>query len=155
MKRVLFIDLRNTSRSQMAEAWFNQFALGWGEARSCGTMPAQSSDPFTVTVMAEAGIDIRQAKPQAVNQRLLSHSELVVIMGPDVYPHAFNPTHIWDFLDPTGESIVHYRIQRDAIRQRVQELVMEMHTGSEYGKFDPTTAALLQSQLMIEYQLFR
>ena len=44
MKRVLFIDVRNTARSPMAEAWFNSLALGWGRASSCGTMPAQLFD---------------------------------------------------------------------------------------------------------------
>ncbi len=151
MQRVLFIDLRNTARSQMAAAWFNQFAEGWAEADSCGTMPSPRMDPFTVTAMAEAGIDIRQSKPKAVNQRLLARADWVVIMGPDVHPYAFNPTHIWDFLDPTGDSIVHYRIQRDAIRQHVQELVMELQTPAQSGRYDPTTALLLQQQAMNEY----
>ena len=42
----------------MAEAWFNLFAQGWGEAQSCGTMPASRLDVFAVIAMAEAGIDI-------------------------------------------------------------------------------------------------
>ncbi len=155
MKRVLFIDLRNTCRSQMAQSWFNQFAEGWGQAESCGTMPSAQIDPFAVAAMAEAGIDIRQYKPKAVNQRLLARADLVIIMGPDVHPYAFNPTHVWDFLDPTGDSIVHYRIQRDAIRQRVQELAMEIQTPAPGARFDPTTAVLLQQQMLNEYIFFR
>ena len=154
MMRVLFIDLRNTARSQMAAAWFNQFVEGWAEADSCGTMPSTRTDPLTVRAMAESGIDIRGSKPKAVNQKLLSRADLVVMMGPDVHPYAFNPTHVWDFLDPTGDSIVHYRIQRDAIRQRVQELVMELQT-PQSGRFDPTTALLTQQQVMNEYLCFR
>lgn len=55
MKRILFVDLRNTARSQMAEAWFNQFAEGWGKAMSFGTMPAVMPDPTTIRVLKEAG----------------------------------------------------------------------------------------------------
>ncbi len=156
MKRVLFIDRRNTVRSQMAEAWFNLFAWGLGEAQSCGTMPAQAVDPLAVAAMAEVGIDIRQQKPRAVNQILLSHADLVVVMGPDIYPNAFSPTHIWDFLDPTGESIIHYQIQRDAIRQCVQEFVAELiRADSKEEQHDSSISALLQQQMMTEYLFFR
>ncbi len=132
----------------MAAAWFNLFAWGNGEAKSCGAMPAESPDPLTIEAMAEVGIDISPAKPQAVTQRLLTQSDLIVVMGPDIYPNAFNPTHIWDFLDPTGDSIIHYRIQRDAIRRRVQEFVLELQSTVEEDKFDPIIAAALEEQLM-------
>ncbi len=59
MKQVLFVGLQNTVRTQMAEAWFNELAEGWGQARSCGTKPAPHMDPLTTIVMAEAGLDIR------------------------------------------------------------------------------------------------
>jgi len=130
MKHVLFLDLRNTARSQMAEGWFNQFAEGWGQARSCGTMPGDRIDPLAVVVMAEAGVDIRHQSPKAVNQQMLSESDLVVMMGPDVYPRAFAPDRTWDFLDPTGQSVVHYRVQRDAIRRAVQEFIADLHRRS-------------------------
>jgi arsenate reductase len=151
MKQVLFIDLRNTARSQMAEAWFNQFAGGWGEARSCGTMPANCIDPLTVQVMAEAGVDMRHHACKSVNQQMLSQADLVVIMGPDVYPRAFAPSRIWGFVDPTGQTIDHYRAQRDAIRQSVQELVLEI----QRVQFEPTKAgreitSLLQQQMLME-----
>jgi arsenate reductase len=151
MKQVLFIDLRNTVRSQMAEAWFNQFAAGWGQAHSCGTMPADHIDPLAVQVMAEAGVEMRHQACKSVNQQILSQADLVVIMGPDVYPRAFAPTHIWDLIDPTGQSIAHYRVQRDAIRQNVQELVLEI----QHEQFESTEAgreisSLLQQQMLME-----
>ena len=151
MKQVLFIDLRNTVRSQIAEAWFNQFADGWGEARSCGTMPAGQIDPVAVQVMAEAGVDIRHQAPKSINQQMLSRADLVVIMGPDVYPRAFAPTHIWDFMDPTGQSISHYRVQRDAIRQSVQELLLEIQRDQfEPNEADGKITSLLQQQMLME-----
>ncbi len=151
MKQVLFVDLRNTARSQMAEGWFNLFAGGWGQACSCGTMPANHIDPLAVIVMAEAGVDIRRQAPKAVNQQMLSSADLVVLMGPDVYPRAFAPDRIWDFLDPTGQSVVHYRVQRDAIRQAVQEFIAELRQ----HQFEPrisdwTIDALLQEQRLTE-----
>ncbi len=67
MKSVLFIDVRNSFRSQIAEAWFNYFADGLGHASSCGTMPARLVNPRVIKAMREIGIDIGRARPKMVN----------------------------------------------------------------------------------------
>lgn len=154
MKRILFIDLRNTARSPMAEAWFNQFADGWAKAYSCGTMPAALPDPRTIQVLSEMGLNTQNLLPKPVHNALLAQSDIVVMMGKDVYPGAFTPDYIWDFTDPTGRDVMHYRIQRDAIRCRVQELIVEL----QRLKFDATRAdwihpALLQRELMTQLML--
>ncbi|MBI4673337.1 MAG: arsenate reductase ArsC [Chloroflexi bacterium] len=154
MKRILFIDLRNTVRSQMAEAWFNQFADVWAKAYSCGTMPAALIDPVAARVMSEAGLDMRAATPKPINNALLAQADIVVMMGKDVHPGAFTPDYIWDFQDPTGKDVIHYRIQRDAIRQQVQELIVEL----QRLRFDSTRSdwihrALLQRELMMQQML--
>lgn len=154
MKRILFVDLRNTSRSQMAEAWFNQFAEGWAKASSCGTMPAVMPDPLMVEVMKEAGMDVRALFPKPVNNTLLAQADIVVLMGKDIYPGAFTPDYIWDFQDPTGKDIVYYRVQRDAIRLRVQELIVELQRRRfEATRNDWIHPALLQRELMTQMML--
>lgn len=100
MKQILFIDLRNSVCGQMAQAWFNQFALNWGEAESCGTMPALLQDPLTMQVMSEVGCDLHQMHPRAVSNRLLARADIVVMMGRNVHADPFAPDVIWDFLDP-------------------------------------------------------
>jgi arsenate reductase (thioredoxin) len=148
MKRILFIDLRNTGRSQMAEAWFNQFADGGAHATSCGTMPAASNDPLTTEVLAEVGLDVRSMLPRAINTTLLAQAEVVVLMGKDIHPGAFTPDYVWDFQDPTGKDIVHYRVQRDAIRESVQELIVDLQRGRFSSKrADWIHPALLQRDL--------
>jgi arsenate reductase len=154
MKRILFVDLRNTARSQMAEAWFNQFACDWAKAFSCGTMPAAMMDLQTVQVMSEAGIDIRGAMPKPVHNALLAQADIVVMMGRDVHPGAFTPDYIWDFSDPTGKEMVHYRIQRDAICRQVQELIVDLRR----VRFDLTQTdwihpGLLQRELITQRML--
>ena len=125
MKRVLFIDVRNATRSQIAEAWFNHLAAGWGQARSCGTMPASAIDPRAVQVMREVGLDL-SGSPQGVNQQLLNESHLVALMGEDISPHAFSPTRIWNFDDCVGKPLEKVRVLRDEIRNRVRELIVEI-----------------------------
>src|SRR5207248_6468618 len=64
-KRVVFICVHNSARSQMAEAWLNTICGEYFEAQSAGLEPG-SLHPLAVKVMAEAGIDISKKKTQAV-----------------------------------------------------------------------------------------
>lgn len=125
MKRVLFIDTRNATRSQIAEAWFNRFAADCGQALSCGTMPANAIDPRTKQVLSEMGIELTKT-PKLVNQQLVASADMVVLMGKDVRPHAFQPTYIWDFQDTPSESIETVREMCDQIRTQVAKLVAEI-----------------------------
>lgn len=127
MKRVLFVDVRNTARSPIAEAWFNQIAYGWGRATSCGTMPASLFDMLAVQVMAEVGAPIRPNLPRAVSQQLLARADFVVIMGRDVPARAFPNAAVWNFPDPTGEQLSSYRQLRDDIFVQIRALSYELH----------------------------
>lgn len=126
MKRILFIDWRNTARSQMAEAWLNQFAAGWAKAYSCGTMPAKTMDAVTLMVMAEAGVNLHGIQPKPIDNGLLAQADIIVVMGSDVHSAAFNPDYTWDFQDPTDKHPIHYRVQREALRCQVQELIADL-----------------------------
>ena len=55
--RVLFICVHNSARSQMAEAFLNQFGADRFEAESAGLEPGVLN-PLVVKAMAEVGIDI-------------------------------------------------------------------------------------------------
>src|SRR5438105_4889878 len=64
-KRVLFICVHSSARSQMAEAWLNHTCGEYFEAQSAGLEPG-TLNPLAVQVMAEVGIDISNKKTQAV-----------------------------------------------------------------------------------------
>ena len=55
-KKVLFICIHNSARSQMAEAWLNHLFGDRFEAYSAG-LEAGTLNPFAVAVMKEVGID--------------------------------------------------------------------------------------------------
>jgi protein-tyrosine-phosphatase len=148
MKRVLFIDIRNSVRSVMAEAWFNRLADGCGVAASCGTMPASGMDQRTVQVMREAGINLRGRIPLRVDQATLTRAHLVVLMGPDIHPEAFAPTYVWDFQDLTGCPVEDVRRLSDQIRLRVQKLIAEI----QMENLDAITTRL-QWQTLLQYIL--
>jgi protein-tyrosine-phosphatase len=138
----------------MAQAWFNQFAGGWAAASSCGTMPALLPDPLTIRVLDEIGVETRLLLPKPVNNTLLSRADIVILMGKDVFRGAFTPDYVWDFQDPTGRDIAHYRIQRDALRCRVQELIVELQRNHfKSTDSDWIHPALLERELFTQHML--
>jgi arsenate reductase (thioredoxin) len=126
MKAVLFIDTRNATRSQIAEAWFNRLASGIGLADSCGTMPANAIDPRVVHVMGEVGIRLRGKRPKGVMQQTLTQADLIVLMGQDVNPSAFSANDIWDYEEHPDWSVDQVRLLRDQICRRVQQLISQL-----------------------------
>jgi len=63
-KKVLFICVHNSARSQMAEAFLKQMAGDKFEAESAGLEPGKLN-PLAIEVMKEAGIDISQNKTKS------------------------------------------------------------------------------------------
>jgi arsenate reductase (thioredoxin) len=64
-KKILFISIDNSTRSQMAEAWMNHLYGNKFDARSAGLSPAVNVNPHAVKVMKEKGIDISHKKPRS------------------------------------------------------------------------------------------
>ena len=66
MKRVLFVCVHNSGRSQMAEAFVDRLAQGRATAQSAGTQPAKALNPRVVQAMAEEGFDLSAHAPKLV-----------------------------------------------------------------------------------------
>src|SRR3989338_9622164 len=64
-KKVLFVCVHNSARSQIAEAFLKQMAGDKFEAESAGLEPG-NLNPVVVEVMKEVGIDISQNKTKSV-----------------------------------------------------------------------------------------
>jgi arsenate reductase len=138
-KRVLFICIRNSARSQMAEAWLNYLAGDIIEAHSAGLEPGVLN-PLAVEAMREVGIDISQKKPQAIFDVFRSGKAFSYVVricqensdgrGP-IFPGV--ATRIdWDFPDPAKligtheEKMRQIREIRDAIRAQIENLCLEL-----------------------------
>jgi arsenate reductase len=65
MKKVLFVCIHNSARSQMAEAFLNALGAGQYQAESAGLEPG-TLNPLVIVAMREAGIDISQAETKGV-----------------------------------------------------------------------------------------
>lgn len=129
MNQVLFICVGNSSRSQMAEAFFNHLAQGRAQAVSAGTEPARALDPNAVAVMAELEIDMSGQSPKLLTQEMVDSATRVISMGCGVQescPAWAQPDEDWDLDDPHHQPIEVVRRIRDQIRERVEALVREL-----------------------------
>jgi arsenate reductase (thioredoxin) len=130
MKRVLFVCIHNSGRSQMAEEYLNAFGKGVATAESAGTEPGDSLNPTVVQVMNEAGFDMSGHYPKVMDTEMVARADKIITMGCDVdaglCPAAFVPTEDWGLEDPKGKSIEVVRSVRDEIQHKVQELVSQL-----------------------------
>lgn len=138
-KKVLFICVHNSARSQMAAAWLNDMCGEYFEAHSAGLEPGQLN-PLAVQVMDEIGIDISNNKPQAVFDIFKSGQFFpYVITVCDESESAACPSFLgvttrlhWSFRDPSKLSGTHCeRVEgtrkiRDDIRARIEAWCGEM-----------------------------
>jgi arsenate reductase len=125
--RVLFVCVENAGRSQMAEAFAKKLGL---PAISAGTLPANKVNPKVVRAMAEKGIDLANASPKLLTQKMIDEADLVVTMGCSVDQVCPRPLLQkmkkklveWELEDPKNKSIEEVRAIRDEIERRVRKL---------------------------------
>ncbi len=122
---VLFICRHNTGRSQMAEAYLRRFAGDAIEIVSAGTIAADCPDPGVVSVMAEDGIDISQARPKLLDPALAERADRIITMGCDVegVPRIDED---WGLPDPKGQPPERLREIRNMVRAKVATLAKSL-----------------------------
>lgn len=135
-KKVLFVCIHNSARSQMAEAWLNALYGEQFEASSAG-LELGILNPLAVQVMSEVNIDISQKTTQSVFDlyragRLFTYVITVCDETSGercpVFPGITQRLH-WDFPDPSqvqgnvDEKLAQVRKIRDMIRHRIETWV--------------------------------
>ncbi|SEB22193.1 arsenate reductase [Mycobacterium sp. 283mftsu] len=128
---VLFVCVHNAGRSQMAAALLTELSDGQIEVRSAGTAPADEINPVAVAAMAELGIDITAEAPKVLTADTVQTSDVVITMGcGDTCPYFPGVSYRdWKLDDPAGQPIEAVRPIRDAIADRVRDLVDELLPG--------------------------
>ena len=126
MQRVIFACVHNAGRSQMAAAFFTEFAdPAKAAAVSAGTRPGDRVHPEVVEVMGELGIDLAGRRPQKLTAQLATDAFLLVTMGcGDECPYVPGlKRDDWPLDDPKGQPLEQVRRIRDEIHDRVTALV--------------------------------
>jgi arsenate reductase (thioredoxin) len=132
-KKVLFVCIHNSARSQMAEAFLNQICSDEFEAQSAGLEPGKLN-PVVVEVMQEIGIDISGNPTKAVFDMIKSgqmFSHVITVCDEasaercPIFPGVTTRLH-WSFPDPSAvtgspeEKRKSVREIRDSIKRRVE-----------------------------------
>jgi arsenate reductase len=128
--RVLFVCTGNSCRSQMAEGWANYLGAGRVEAYSAGVHPVGVA-PYTVQVMAEAGVDISSQRSKSVDEFLGEEFDYIITLCDNArencpyFPGVARRLH-WPVDDPHGRDLDAYRRARDELRARVAAFLEEL-----------------------------
>src|SRR6516164_2102117 len=109
VKRVLFVCLGNSCRSQMAEAFARAYGSDVLIPSSAGLTPAPIVAPLTLQVLAEKNIRADGQFPKELDPVAGEASDVIVNMSG--YPLASLAARVveWRVQDPIGESETVYR----------------------------------------------
>ncbi|MDB8541551.1 arsenate reductase ArsC [Turicibacter sanguinis] len=124
MKKVAFVCVHNSCRSQMAEAFGRVMGLNVFESYSAGTEQRDLINQDAVKIMKEIGIDMElNQRPKLLSD--IPQVDIVITMGCNVSCPNLPCTHRedWGIEDPTGESEEVFRQTRDVIFQKMEHLV--------------------------------
>lgn len=130
MKRILFVCVENSNRSQMAEAFARIHGAGRVEPVSAGSRPSGKINPRAIEVMREKGYDLSQHQSKSLDEIPAGEYEVAVTMGcGDACPMVQARRHEdWTLPDPRNMSLDEIRQVRDAIEARVVALLEELDT---------------------------
>jgi len=126
MKRVLFVCVENSCRSQIAEAFARMHGAGAIEPYSAGSKPSGQVHPKAIAFMRELGYDLSRHVSKSLSEVPAVEYDAAVTMGcGDACPNIrAKLREDWNIPDPKALPTDEFRKVRDQIEQRVKELLM-------------------------------
>lgn len=144
---VLFVCIHNSARSQMAEAYLNEFGKGLFRAESAGLEPGKLNQNV-VKVLALDGIDISQNQTKSTFEMLKKGTRYTYVVTVcdeasgqrcPYFPGSLKTFH-WNIEDPSAlkgdyEVILPELIRiRDEVKQRVKNFITEFEAYAKSRK---------------------
>lgn len=125
MKKVLFVCVENSNRSQMAEAFARMHGAGKVEAFSAGSRPSGRVNPKAIQAMSELGYDLSVHQSKGLDGFNGQEVEVAVTMGcGDECPLVHAKQRVdWQIPDPRDMTPDEFRGVRDLIETKVKQLV--------------------------------
>lgn len=124
-KRLLFICVENSNRSQMAEAFARIHGGDRIEAHSAGSRPSGRINPKAVEAMRELGYDLTAHFSKSLDDIPPGEFAAAVTMGcGDACPHvAAGLREDWQIPDPREMPPEEFRQVRELIEEKVKSLL--------------------------------
>jgi len=131
-KRVLFVCIENSCRSQMAEAFAHLYAQDTIQAYSAGSRPSRQINAKAIAVMAELGYDLSSHSSKSLSEIPKVKYDYVITMGcGDECPFIPAEHHEdWALPDPKMLPLEQFRQVRDRIGERVKELAARIEASN-------------------------
>ena len=126
MKKILFVCVENSNRSQMAEAFAKMYGKGKVEAYSSGSKPSGIINPKAIVAMKELGYDLKKHRSKSLEQvKEYAPFDAVVTMGcGDACPWMPTKQFIdWNVPDTREMNEENFRQIRDLIKEKVEALL--------------------------------
>lgn len=132
MKRLLFVCVENSNRSQMAEAFAHILGGQSIEAFSAGSRPSGKVNPKAIESMGELGYDLSAHTSKSLEQLPKVAFDLVATMGcgDDCPMVQAQQRTDWAIPDPKHLSPNEFRDIRDMIRDKVRDALEELGVDS-------------------------
>ena len=127
-RRILFVCVENSNRSQMAEAFARIHGAGRVEVYSAGSRPSGQINPKAVESMREVGYDLTQQRSKSLAEVPDVLYDVAVTMGcGDVCPQVrARRREDWGIPDPKSLPAEQFRAVRRQIEEKVKALLSEL-----------------------------
>jgi arsenate reductase (thioredoxin) len=128
VKKVVFVCVENSNRSQMAEAFARIHGAGKIEAFSAGSRLSGRVNPKAIEVMKELGYDLTTHTSKGLDAFNGKEVEVAVTMGcGDKCPLVLAKQRVdWKIPDPRDMAPEQFREVRNLIETKVKELIQSL-----------------------------
>jgi len=131
-KRVLFVCVGNSCRSQMAEALARHHASDVIEPSSAGISPLGTIADETRKTLLERGVRMPGQRSKGTTETDVRAAQLIINMtgihGGALFRSGIAPVEDWEVTDPYGDDMGVYRRVCDEIEARIIELAARLRT---------------------------
>lgn len=127
-KRILFVCIENSNRSQLAEAFARIHGGPDVEVHSAGSRPSGQINPRAIASMREVGYDLTQQRSKSLMEIPDVEYDFVATMGcGDECPFVRAKVRAdWDIPDPKNLPPDDYRAVRMLIEDKVRTLLADL-----------------------------
>ena len=127
-KKMLFVCVENSNRSQMAEAFARMHGGSNVEVYSAGSRPSGVINPKAVSAMCELGYDLTTHSSKSLTEIPDVEFDFVATMGcGDACPMVrAKRREDWSIPDPKNLSPLEFRSVRDLIERNIRQTLREL-----------------------------
>ena len=121
-KKVLFVCIGNSCRSQMAEGFAKKYGHDCLAVQSAGLSPAAIVQDQTHQTMLARGVTLQGQFPKGIELLTREPFDLIVNMSGHPLPRMNGPVEVWTVKDPIGLPEEVY----EAVAVEIEQLVMRL-----------------------------